>query len=362
MLTALGLMLTAGAVAAAAPAPDERVVATERSASPVSAYGGRLAWSSRTASGRYRLLTSLGDTAERVPVRDRAVPFDVDLGPDRRGRTVAVYSRCRSEPREGLPFENYVEGAGCDIFEYDFRRRRERRLRGPSTRHGSEFFPAIWRARVAFARVRPRRDGARSTFADLYMTDAAGRRAHRLSGGTRGRYVALRGGRRVIYSGGPGPTRLDLRGSWVAYTWRYVPRRCGRSTDAGSRAGLDATELWIARPGARRLLERGCRSSRAFSPAFDGRTLTWLRSRWLPAESRIATDALRLGASGPRAAPLPGDRSSGVEAGAQEGAVVAYFDARPEGESSAYRLLVRSGLRFTSTRLRREPGIRPASE
>ncbi len=63
----------------------------------VAAYRGTVAFS-RYADGRYTLVLQTGrvETPVRTPPRD--VPFDVDLGPDGRGTTVAVYSRCAEDP------------------------------------------------------------------------------------------------------------------------------------------------------------------------------------------------------------------------------------------------------------------------
>ncbi len=56
-----------------------------------------------------------------APVPARAVPFDVELGPRAGGGLIAVYSRCRVEPRldprDMLPLP--ATGRGCRLYRYD---------------------------------------------------------------------------------------------------------------------------------------------------------------------------------------------------------------------------------------------------
>ena len=87
---AAALCLVVGILAAAPVARADTVIGTVAAPTPVSAYGGRLAWSSfDPATKRYALLTQFGGTTTPVPVATRGVPFDVDLGPDQNGDTVA---------------------------------------------------------------------------------------------------------------------------------------------------------------------------------------------------------------------------------------------------------------------------------
>ena len=99
---------------------------------PVAGFGGWLLWSRYDAKRRvYRLVGLHEGRVRTLAIRSRSVPFDVDLGPDARGRTVAVYSRCREEPVTGPPvgpFPFYRTGRGCRLYEYRFSSARERRL------------------------------------------------------------------------------------------------------------------------------------------------------------------------------------------------------------------------------------------
>ena len=106
-----------------------------------------MAWSSYdAASGRYRLEIRRGGVtaAARMPSARRA--FDVSLGPDSRGRVVALYTRCRVAARGRTPERD------CDVYRYDLRTRSEQRLRSVSSPALDEVWPAQWRGRIAFAR------------------------------------------------------------------------------------------------------------------------------------------------------------------------------------------------------------------
>jgi hypothetical protein len=64
----------------------------------------------------------------------------VSLGPDARGRVVALYTRCRTANR------------GCDVYRYDVQGRRERKVLGVSSLTKDEAWPVQWRGRLAFVR------------------------------------------------------------------------------------------------------------------------------------------------------------------------------------------------------------------
>jgi hypothetical protein len=180
----------------------------------VSAYRGHVVWNELDVpSGRWYLRHRFGDTSARLPISSRAVQFDVDLGPDRRGRAVAVYSRCTREPAvaAGLPLSpDWMTAAGCDIYEADLATGRERRVRSVSSRRGSETTPSIWRGSIAFARRRPPRRTAR-----IYVHRAGRARLARISGGTVPRCPGIC---KPLPHGGP--DALDLGSRSLAYLWR----------------------------------------------------------------------------------------------------------------------------------------------
>ncbi len=132
---------------AAAPAGADDAVAELAADTPLSAYGGALAWSDYdAASERFALVIRQGDATAAAPIATARRAFDVSLGPDARGRVVALYTRCRVAPR-GRTAER-----GCDVYRYDLRTRRERKLASVSSPKLDEAWPAQWRGRIAFAR------------------------------------------------------------------------------------------------------------------------------------------------------------------------------------------------------------------
>jgi len=107
-----------------------RIVASSEGPTSVDAYKDVLVWSQRQAGpvsggGAYHLAALVGGEVRRLPVAPRAVPFDVNLGPDSRGRPVAVYSRCAREPELSagerslsVPYPPYTTGRSCDLFRF----------------------------------------------------------------------------------------------------------------------------------------------------------------------------------------------------------------------------------------------------
>lgn len=266
-----------------------RIVATSEGLSSVDAHGSVVAWSGRDAgtAARYHLTALVGGEVRRLPVASRSVPFDVDLGPDRRGRTVAVYSRCAREPElptsvrssPSEPYPPYTRGQGCDLYRFDFASGRERRVAGASTDQASEMLPSIWRDEIAFARVYEQRSGARGLVPYLYVRPLKGGRSRRQPGGARGR------------TGLPGPVSLDLRGSRLAFVWNRAAAR-GR-----------VSELRLVTRGGRRVLDR-TRGTTFLSPqGSDGQLLYAAREIVVQRDGervdrlfrrRLSTDAVRV--------------------------------------------------------------------
>jgi hypothetical protein len=135
----LGVLVAAVAAPSLASADD--VVASLTRGTPISAYGGALAWSEYdAASDRYALVVQRGGRTARAPIANAARPFDVSLGPDARGRIVALYTRCRRAT------------TGCDVYRYDVASGRERRVAAVSSPDSDEAWPAQWRGRLTFVR------------------------------------------------------------------------------------------------------------------------------------------------------------------------------------------------------------------
>ncbi len=146
-------LAAAAALCVAVPAHADVFVAELSRDTPIAAYGGVLAWSEHdAATGRYRLMIAKGTgSLEPARVRTSAQPFDVSLGPDRRGNVVALYTRCRTRATK------------CDIFRYALVGEQERRL-GFSSSQADEAWPVQWRDRVAF--VRRHTKGGRGEISD----------------------------------------------------------------------------------------------------------------------------------------------------------------------------------------------------
>jgi len=214
-LVALALIGPGGTSATA----QEQVVAPVRELTAISAYRGHIAWSERDeATGRWRLVHARGGELSVLPVPPRTVPFDADLGPDRRGRPTAVYSRCRREPAfsPGLVLTpDWMRAGGCDLYRLRLGAPREQRIRAVSSRRGSETTPSIWRGRLAFARRSPRRAAAR-----LYVRTGGRKRPKRLRGGTIGRCVPR--GCAGVPRPYAGPDTLDLGRRSLAVLWRLT--------------------------------------------------------------------------------------------------------------------------------------------
>lgn len=279
-------------VAALAPIPTGSVpaayastpIAYETRPTAVNAHRGRLVWSAYDNSLRaFRLMTRANGIVSAVPVRPRRRAFDVDLGPDRSGQTVAVYSRCRREPifaytRNNLP--THVTGRGCDVYRYAFASGREAKIRAVSSPAASEVLPSIWHGRIAYARVFERRRGLAGHLPHLYVASlrsSAARREREVRGGTRGLYQRGSGGRspEFAYEGGPGPVAIELRGRRLAFVWNLQRGDvCPNRPNEVDPEPADESQIWLASVGGpSRLIERGCTGdpiSYLFAPSFSG--------------------------------------------------------------------------------------------
>jgi hypothetical protein len=218
------------ALAWPATALADEVIATATRPTPVSAHAGRIVWSSYDAGQQAFFLTQrVGGVTSRVPVRPRSVPFDVDLGPDASGETVAAYSRCSKDPPARDPrignaiahMPDWARGRGCDLYRFDFATGRETRIATANSPGASEFLPSVWKATVAFARVYERKRGLKGERAYLYARPIAGAgRSRRLIAGSRSDLRFCTGKpRRCERVVEPGPTSLDLFGRRFAFAW-----------------------------------------------------------------------------------------------------------------------------------------------
>jgi hypothetical protein len=251
-----------------------------------------VAWSRHDpATDTYRLVVAdvgaLHAAPQILPIAPRSVAFDVDLGPDERGRTVAVYSRCATEP-DGDYYGQKLwpnNASGCDVYLYDLAAGRERKLRSISTRAGEEFLPSIWKGRIAFAR-------SYGSYVDGQWRDPV-LYTHSVSGTERSRRQSQggnRGIRRISLTG------LDLYGRRLALTRRFIGRY---------EAGTSQMRVTALGSGSRLVQQRtsGLTQRLLRSPQFHRGRVLWLeqcaadlgacnRSSYRFWRSRIALDEL----------------------------------------------------------------------
>jgi hypothetical protein len=215
----------------AAPAAADATLATAARPTPISAHAGRVVWSAwDTSSGHFVLMTvTAGAPVQRVPVPPRSVPFDVDLGPDAQGETVAAYSRCHRDPPGRRPavgnalaqMPEWSAARGCNLHQFNFTTGRETRIADANAPDASQFLPTVWKTRVAFARVYERRRGRLGDRAYLYTRAVTGaERSRQVPAGNRSRLRTCSGRPvRCRYTVEPGPTSLDLAGRRLALGW-----------------------------------------------------------------------------------------------------------------------------------------------
>lgn len=113
--------------------------------SPVSAYKGTIAWSRYDPiKNQYRLMLTTTKTGKTTQpnVAWRFQPFDVTLGPDSNGKTVALYSRCTTSA-----------STGCDAWRYNLSSKKEEKL-GFNSDEDDEGWPSQWYDQFAWVEVR----------------------------------------------------------------------------------------------------------------------------------------------------------------------------------------------------------------
>jgi hypothetical protein len=140
-------------------------------------------------------------------VAGRGRPFDVDLGPDERGRPTAVFAHCAQH---------------CRVHAVTLPGGRDRALAVPSPAGASDRTPALWRERVVFQR---RQRGQRVSRLISYN--------FRL-----GTTKVLRHGPVPRYHGHADAKAdaIDLLGHVVAYVWSWSPAHIGVADEQQVRA------------------------------------------------------------------------------------------------------------------------------
>jgi hypothetical protein len=209
----------------------EQTISTLVEYSEVDFYNGLLAWSRLDPDQGYRLVVWRQGKVRTVPIRARSVRFDVDLGPDERGRDVAVYSRCREER------VSERTARGCRLYRLDLASGREVRIRGTSRPAYSEVQPSIWRGRVAFARYRDP-DATRYPVPHRIYVRSPGGSLERVNGGSFG----------VAADPDATADNLDLVGTRLVFGWGYTSDSCGGVPMKGD-PEPSKSEVWTARLG-----------------------------------------------------------------------------------------------------------------
>lgn len=254
----------------------ETTIAQEQQETLVATHGGWLVWSRyEAATDRWFLVARApGSSAiDRLPVPGRAIPFDVDLGPDSRGNTVAVYSRCTRQPSGHLALTSYSHryGRGCRIVKLDLATGREDTLY--RRRGASLIYPTIWRDRLAYV-VRGRSND------DLHLEQRV-RRDGRISTTQLGRAPAQR-----TESPYAGPTRLDLYGKHLVFAWETEVNGCpGYRIDDRDYGPFIVTRVYLQHGANRRkLLDKGCDHTGrpgaiavAHAPSISDGVVNWIR-------------------------------------------------------------------------------------
>ena len=229
MLGALGV--------SAAPALARPDISVEQRPAPVSSVGQTVAWSSYdTATGTYRLMTLRDGSPTALPVAPSSKPFDLDLGTNRSGGAVAVYTRC--DP-------------GCDIYRFDYPSGKEQRLAKLSSPTADEVQPTVWRGEIAFVRVRK---AGRRFVDELRIGTTRGSKGTRLLVSRRGRdsivdpQLSLK---QIAYTvTGPGPYGFGSRVVHVR-TLRGGRDRAIYHANSGGASYADTTRpSWNARGDA----------------------------------------------------------------------------------------------------------------
>lgn len=128
------------------------------------------------------------------------------------------------------PPELYDTAKGCDVYAFDFATGTERRVAEVSSPKGTEFWPTIWRDRVAFGRVYDDKRDYPYVYVRRLDSSAPSRR---LPGGQRKTCERNRSTRRLSCTPPTHsrPVALDLYGDRLAFMWAYQGFAEGRDTE-----------------------------------------------------------------------------------------------------------------------------------
>jgi hypothetical protein len=198
LLGTLAVVVGLASIATSLARASTTVLALTTRPTPVSAFGGVVAWSSYSA-GAYHLMVRLGGVTRAVSTASEPRAFDASVGPGP-GGTEVVFSRCKSY---GQPWQYGLPGAdaGCRIYAYSPRNRRTSALSLGERPGESLTFPSVWQSAIA---VIERHAGGRPV---VTVVALASRARSVLPGGT-------------ITKAPSGVTSLQMIGHRVAIGWR----------------------------------------------------------------------------------------------------------------------------------------------
>jgi len=184
-----------------------------------------------------------------APIAGSRTPFDVSLGRNRRGRLVALYTRCQT-----------AKGKRCDVYRYDVGSGAEQKLNSDSGPAEDEAWPVQEGDLLAFARRRPfgLSKNAEIRDCDLIFVKRLSSRApsKRLDRGACSRTtgISIRGTRIVqVTFGSPPGTRfasqvrlLSARGGAVKVLAR---QSSGEESNLFASPSQSASSIWLTRTG-----------------------------------------------------------------------------------------------------------------
>ncbi|HEV2821094.1 MAG TPA: hypothetical protein VGW11_11355 [Solirubrobacteraceae bacterium] len=134
------LAATAASLAVAGPAAAQTVLVEQARPFSVDAAKGVSVYSQYDDSiDAYRLVARQDGQLKTLNVDPLPVPFDVDIGTNRAGALVAVYSRS-------------IGDENTDLFRYSFASDSETRLTSLSRADADERDPSVWNGDIAFVR------------------------------------------------------------------------------------------------------------------------------------------------------------------------------------------------------------------
>ncbi len=286
LATFAAALALAGAAPAAAQSPADPLATGLARATVVGAAGGWTAWSVYEG-GEYRLVTrSPASVQGTAAVRGRKVPFDLDLGTDAKGRVVAAYSRCTTEPTlvggANATAPNYATGKGCRIALLDLASGKERLL-ARSSGSSSDVLPSVGGSRIAFVAVPTSRRlrgkaqlrwrSGTSTTAKVLYTDVVRRGTPNVSAG---------------------PANVDTDGRRVAAVWRSEDPEF-HSFDSVLRVQTFTTR---ARQVAYGTNNDVCNYDQVLAPTLTGTSVVFLETdgaQWMLARTPASRQAPRYG-------------------------------------------------------------------